>query len=73
MKRRNQTAGVIREIETYNMSKDKPSESAIRQQNHEPFKCDFKYNQTESKLAITYLSEKCNIKTQIPSDSTTDN
>lgn len=42
MKRRKETAGVIRKIEAYTMATRKPCETALKQQGHKPFACDFK-------------------------------
>lgn len=42
MKRRKETAGVIRKIEAYTMATRKPCETALKQQEHKAFACDFK-------------------------------
>ncbi|WP_156344151.1 hypothetical protein [Mediterraneibacter gnavus] len=66
MKRRKETAGVIRKIEAYTMATRKPCETALKQKGHEPFKCDFKSAQRPNKDAVEYIAEKYNIKERIP-------
>ena len=49
MKRRKETAGVIRKIEAYTMATKKPCETALKQQGHKPFACDFKSRERANK------------------------
>ena len=42
MKRRKETAGVIRKIDAHDMATRKPCETALKQQEHKAFACDFK-------------------------------
>lgn len=66
MKRRKETAGVIRKIDAHDMATKKPCETALKQQGHEPFKCDFKSREMANKGAVEYIAEKYNIKEPIP-------
>ena len=66
MKRRKETAGVIRKIEAYTMATRKPCETALKQQEHKAFACDFKGGERANKDAVDYIAEKCNIKERIP-------
>ena len=66
MKRRKETAGVIRKIEAYTMATRKPCETALKQQEHKAFACDFKGSETANKDAVDYIAEKYNIKERIP-------
>lgn len=66
MKRRKETAGVIRKIEAYTMATRKPCETALKQQGHKAFACDFKGGERANKDAVDYIAEKCNIKERIP-------
>lgn len=66
MKRRKETAGVIRKIEAYTMATRKPCETALKQQGHKAFACDFKSRERTNKDAVDYIAEKYNIKERIP-------
>lgn len=66
MKRRKETAGVIRKIEAYTMATRKPCETALKQQEHKAFACDFKSRERTNKDAVEYIAEKYNIKEPIP-------
>lgn len=66
MKRRKETAGVIRKIEAYTMATRKPCETALKQQEHKAFACDFKGSERANKDAVDYIAEKYNIKERIP-------
>lgn len=66
MKRRKETAGVIRKIEAYTMATRKPCETALKQQGHKAFACDFKGNERANKDTLDYIAEKYNIKEPIP-------
>lgn len=66
MKRRKETAGVIRKIEAYTMATRKPCKTALKQQEHKAFACDFKGSERVNKDAVDYIAEKCNIKERIP-------
>lgn len=66
MKRRKETAGVIRKIEAYTMATRKPCETALKQQEHKAFACDFKSRERTNKDAVEYIAEKHNIKEPIP-------
>ncbi|WP_242828416.1 hypothetical protein [Mediterraneibacter gnavus] len=54
MKRRKETAGVIRKIDAYTMATRKPCETALKQQEHEAFKCDFKSRERTKKDVAEY-------------------
>lgn len=66
MKRRKETAGVIRKIEAYTMATKKPCETALKQQGHKPFACDFKSRERANKDVVEYIAEKYNIKDPVP-------
>lgn len=65
-KRRKETAGVIRKIEAYTMATKKPCETALKQQGHKPFACDFKSRERANKDVVEYIAEKYNIKDPVP-------
>lgn len=65
MKRRKETAGVIRKIEAYTMATKKPCETALKQQEHKAFACDFKGGERANKDTLEYIAEKHNIKEPI--------
>lgn len=52
MKRRKETAGVIRKIDAHNMATRKPCETALKQQGHKAFACDFKGGEMANKDAV---------------------
>ena len=54
MKRRKETAGVIRKIDAHNMATRKPCETALKQQGHKAFACDFKGGERANKDAAEY-------------------
>lgn len=56
----------MKKIEAYTMATRKPCETALKQQEHEPFKCDFKSAQRPNKDAVEYIASKYNIKKPIP-------
>ncbi len=56
----------MKKIEAYNMATRKPCETALKQQGHEAFKCDFKSAQRPNKDVVEYMAEKYNIKERIP-------
>ena len=66
MKRRKETAGVIRKIEAYTMATRKPCETALKQQEHKAFACDFKRADRTNTDTIGYIASKYNIKKPIP-------
>ena len=66
MKRRKETAGVIRKIEAYTMATRKPCETALKQKGHKAFACDFKGGKRANKDTLEYIAEKYNIKEPIP-------
>lgn len=66
MKRRKETAGVIRKIDAHNMATRKPCETALKQQEHKAFACDFKGGERANKDTLEYIAEKYNIKEPIP-------
>lgn len=66
MKRRKETAGVIRKIDAHNMATRKPCETALKQQEHKAFACDFKGGERANKDDVDYIAEKYNIKERIP-------
>lgn len=66
MKRRRETADTVRKIEAHKMATRKPCETALKQQGHKAFACDFKGGERANKDAVDYIAEKCNIKERIP-------
>lgn len=66
MKRRKETAGVIRKIEAYTMATKKPCETALKQQGHKAFACDFKSRERPNRDVVEYMAKKYNIKKPIP-------
>lgn len=66
MKRRRETADTVRKIEAYTMATRKPCETALKQQGHKAFKCDFKSRERTNKDAVEYIAEKYNIKDPVP-------
>lgn len=66
MKRRKETAGVIRKIEAHKMATRKPCETALKQKGHKAFACDFKSRERTNKDAVDYIAEKYNIKDPVP-------
>lgn len=66
MKRRRETADTVRKIEAHKMATRKPCETALKQQEHEAFKCDFKSREMANKDAVEYIAEKYNIKDPVP-------
>lgn len=66
MKRRKETAGVIRKIDAHDMATRKPCETALKQKGHKAFACDFKSRERTNKDVAEYMAEKYNIKERIP-------
>lgn len=66
LKRRKETAGVIRKIDAHDMATKKPCETALKQQGHKAFACDFKSRERTNKDVAEYMAEKYNIKERIP-------
>lgn len=66
MKRRRETADTVRKIDAHNMATRKPCETALKQQEHEAFKCDFKSRERTNKDTLEYIASKYNIKKPIP-------
>lgn len=66
MKRRKETAGVIRKIDAHDMATKKPCETALKQQEHKAFACDFKSRERANKDDVEYIAEKYNIKDPVP-------
>ncbi|MFR3638690.1 MAG: hypothetical protein ACLTV0_12460 [Faecalimonas sp.] len=66
MKRRRETADTVRKIEAHKMATRKPCETALKQQGHKAFACDFKGGERANKDAMDYIAEKHNIKERIP-------
>lgn len=54
MKRRKETAGVIRKIDAHKMATRKPCETALKQQEHKGFACDFKSRERTNKDVAEY-------------------
>lgn len=54
MKRRKETAGVIRKIDAHDMATRKPCETALKQQGHKAFACDFKGGERANKDVAEY-------------------
>lgn len=66
MRRRRETADTVRKIEAHKMATRKPCETALKQQEHEAFKCDFKSRERTNKDTLEYIASKYNIKKPIP-------
>ena len=66
MKRRRETADTVRKIEAHKMATRKPCETALKQQGHKAFACDFKSRERTNKDVADYIAEKYNIKERIP-------
>lgn len=66
MKRRRETADTVRKIEAHKMATRKPCDTALKQQEHKAFACDFKGGERANKDAVDYIAEKYNIKERIP-------
>lgn len=66
MKRRRETADTVRKIEAHKMATRKPCETALKQNGHKAFACDFKGGERANKDAVDYIAEKYNIKERIP-------
>lgn len=66
MKRRRETADTVRKIEAHKMATRKPCETALKQQGHKAFACDFKGGERANKDVVEYIAEKYNIKERIP-------
>lgn len=45
---------------------EKPCETALKQQEHKAFACDFKGGERANKDTVDYIAEKYNIKERIP-------
>lgn len=56
----------MKKTEAYTMATKKPCETALKQQGHEAFKCDFKSAHRTNKDVVEYMAEKYNIKERIP-------
>jgi len=56
----------MKKIEAYTMATRKPCETALKQQGHKAFKCDFKSREMANKDTVDYIAEKYNIKERIP-------
>ncbi len=54
MRRRKETAGVIRKIDAHDMATKKPCETALKQQGHKAFACDFKGGERANKDVVEY-------------------
>lgn len=66
MRRRKETAGVIRKIDAHDMATRKPCDTALKQKGHKAFACDFKSRERTNKDAVEYIAEKYNIKDPVP-------
>lgn len=56
----------MKKIEAYTMATKKPCETALKQQGHKPFACDFKSRERANKDVVEYIAEKYNIKDPVP-------
>lgn len=56
----------MKKIEAYTMATRKPCETALKQQEHKAFACDFKSRERTNKDAVEYIASKYNIKKPIP-------
>lgn len=66
MKRRRETADTARKIEAHKMATRKPCETALKQQGHKAFACDFKRADRTNTDTLEYIASKYNIKKPIP-------
>lgn len=66
MKRRRETADTVRKIEAHKMATRKPCKTALKQQEHKAYACDFKSRERANKDAVDYIAEEYNIKEPIP-------
>nr|DAG81540.1 MAG TPA: hypothetical protein [Caudoviricetes sp.] len=48
------------------MATRKPCETALKQQGHKPFACDFKSRERANRDVVEYMAKKYNIKKPIP-------
>lgn len=56
----------MKKIEAYTMSTKKPCETALKQQEHKAFACDFKRTDRTNTDTLEYIASKHNIKKLIP-------
>ena len=56
----------MKKIEAYTMATRKPCETALKQQGHKAFACDFKRADRTNTDTIGYIASKYNIKKSIP-------
>ena len=56
----------MKKIEAYTMATRKPCETALKQQEHKAFACDFKSRERTNKDAVEYIAEKYNINDPVP-------
>ena len=54
MKRRRETAETVKKIEAYKMATRKPCKTALKQQGHKAFACDFKGGERANKDVAGY-------------------
>lgn len=54
MRRRKETAGVIRKIDAHDMATKKPCETALKQGDHKAYACDFKSRERTNKDVAKY-------------------
>lgn len=66
MKRRRETTDTVRKIEAHKMATRKPCETALKQQGHKAFACDFKRADRTNTDTLEYTASKYNIKKPIP-------
>lgn len=66
MKRRRETADTVRKIEAHKMATRKPCKTALKQQEHKAYACDFKSRERANKDDVDYIAEEYNIKEPIP-------
>lgn len=56
----------MKKIEAYTMATRKPCETALKQQEHKAFACDFKRADRTNTDTLGYIASKYNIKKPIP-------
>lgn len=56
----------MKKIEAYTMATRKPCETALKQQGHKAFACDFKRADRTNTDTIGYIASKYNIKDPVP-------
>lgn len=59
-------SGQHEEDRSVHYGNEKPCETALKQQGHKPFACDFKSRERANEEVVEYMAKKYNIKKPIP-------